>query len=117
MKSNKLKEEIKRREYFNEMAPFPVFDTEIIQDMSKLSEIVKKQDYNNEPICYCKTCLSINIKTVEFEPVALVNGKSTSRNVDYCVPCSNTEMGEVHISEWQDMYKERYGEDFLTLKK
>jgi hypothetical protein len=26
-------------------------------------------------------------------------------------------MEEVHISEWQEMYKERYGEDFLTKKK
>ena len=113
MNSNKLKEEIKRREYHNEMAPFPVFDTEIIQDMSKLSELVKKQDYNNEPVCYCKTCLSINIKTVEFEST----NAGEERRVDYCVPCSNTEMGEVHISEWQEMYEERYGEDFLTSKK
>ena len=113
MNSNKLKQEVERRERLNELAPFPVYDTEIINDMSKLSEIVKKQDYNNEPVCYCKTCLSINIKTVEFEP----NKSGEARNVDYCVPCSNTDMGEVHISEWKEMYNEKYGEDFLTSKK
>ena len=111
--SNKLIEEIKRREHYNEMSPFPVFDKEIINDMSKLSEIVKRQDYNNEPVCYCKTCLSINIKTVEFDSN---DDELEPRSVDYCVPCSNTEMGEAHISEWADMYKEKYGEDFLTKK-
>ena len=108
----KLNKEIKRREYYNSMAPFPVYDTDIINDMKSLSERVKMQDFNNEPICYCKTCLSIQIKTVKFPEGP--NGEK--RDVDYCLACSNTELAEAHITEWEDMYEERYGERFLDKK-
>ena len=68
--------------------------------------ITTKDTSNNEPITFCKTCLSIHIKTVEFE--------DTDQAVDYCVACSNTDLETTHISEWEDMYEERYGERFLT---
>jgi len=104
-----LIKEIERREYHNNLAPFPVYDTEIINDLKQLSMITLKDSSNNEPVTYCKTCLSIHIKTVEFE--------DTEQEVDYCISCSNTDLGSTHISEWEDMYKERYGEDFLTGEK
>tara|TARA_R110002051_G_C8516883_1_gene467280 strand:- start:195 stop:530 length:336 start_codon:yes stop_codon:yes gene_type:complete len=109
MKHDQLIKEIERREYYNQMAPFPVYDTEIINDLKILSMITSKDSSNNEPITYCKTCLSIHIKTVEF--------KDTEQEVDYCISCSNTDLGETHISEWEDMYEERYGEKFLTRKE
>ena len=71
--------------------------------------ITSKDISNNEPITFCKTCLSIHIKTVKFE--------DTDQAVDYCVACSNTDLETTHISEWEDMYEERYGERFLTEKK
>lgn len=111
-KYDQLIKEIKRREYHNSMAPFPVYDTDIINDMKKLSEIVKKQEFNNEPICYCKNCLSIQIKRVNFEKGS--NGEE--RNVDYCVSCGNTEIEKAHVSEWEDMYEEKYGEKFINKK-
>lgn len=110
MDYDKLKEEIERREYYNQMSPFPVYDTEIILDMKSLSERVKKQNYNNEPISYCKNCLSIRIKTVKFPET----NEGENRDVDYCSLCSKTDLGEVHVSEWEDMYQERYGKMFLT---
>lgn len=110
MKHEKLINEIKRREYHNSMAPFPVYDTDIINDMKKLSEIVKQQEFNNDPVSYCKTCLSIQIKTVEFPK----GTHGEDRDVDYCVPCGNTEIETAHISEWEDLYEEKYGERFLT---
>jgi len=109
MKHDKLIQEIERREYYNQMAPFPVYDTDIINDLKKLNMITAKDNSNSEPITYCKTCLSIKIKTVGFE--------DTEKEVDYCVDCSNTEMGEAHVSEWEDLYEEKYGERFLTEKK
>ncbi len=109
MKHEELIREIERREYYNQMAPFPVYDTETIIDLKKLNMITAKDNSNNEPITYCKTCLSIHIKTVDF--------KDTDKTVDYCVACSNTELDTTHISEWEDMYEERYGERFLTEKK
>tara|TARA_R110000796_G_scaffold181330_1_gene297852 strand:- start:17277 stop:17612 length:336 start_codon:yes stop_codon:yes gene_type:complete len=109
MRHDELLKEIERREYYNNLAPFPVYDTEIINDLKILNMITSKDNSNNEPITYCKTCLSIKIKTVEFE--------DTEQEVDYCISCSNTDLDTAHISEWEDMYEERYGERFLTRKK
>jgi hypothetical protein len=104
-----LGKEIARREYYNRMAPFPVYDTEIINDLKKLEMITSKDNSNNEPITFCKTCLSILIKTTTMQ--------DTGQEVDYCVACSNTDMDSTHITEWEDMYEEKYGERFLTSLK
>jgi hypothetical protein len=109
MNHEELIREIERREYYNELAPFPVYDTDIINDLKKLNMLTEKDNFNNEKITYCKTCLSIKIKTIEL--------KDTDKKVDYCIDCSNTPMGEAHISEWEDLYEERYGERFLTKNK
>ena len=106
-----IEKEIERREQANLYAPFPVHDTEIIADLKiylkyKREMITKKADYNNVPVTYCKTCGSLHIKTVEFD-----NGQDP---LDYCVACSNTDLDSVHIEEWEDMYKEKYGEKFLN---
>jgi len=108
-----LEREIKRREYDNQFAPFPVHDTEVIADLKiylkyKNEMITKKADYNNVPVTYCKTCGSLHIKTVEFN-----NGQGP---LDYCVSCSNTELGSVHIEEWEDIYEDKYGHKFLDKK-
>ena len=110
MRHDELINEIERREYYNKFAPFPVYDTEIINDLKKLNMITSKDISNSEPIHYCKTCLSIVIKTVEFEKGA----DGEDREVDYCLDCGNTDIGCAHISEWEDLYEEKYGERFLT---
>lgn len=110
MRQDEILKEIERREYYNKFAPFPVYDTEIINDLKKLNMITSKDISNSEPIHYCKTCLSIVIKTVEFEKGA----DGEDREVDYCLDCGNTDIGCSHISEWEDLYEEKYGERFLT---
>lgn len=109
MTSDELKREAERREYYNSIAPFPVYDTEVIEDIKKLSMITAKENANRESVTYCKTCLSLHIKTVEVE--------ESEEDIDYCVPCGNTELETTHISEWEDFYEERYGERFITKKK
>lgn len=109
MRHDQIINEIERREYYNNLAPFPVYSTEIITDLKKLEMITTKDSSNSEPITYCKTCLSIHIKTTTME--------DTGQEVDYCVACSNTDMETTHISEWEDLYEEKYGERFLTSKK
>tara|TARA_R110000796_G_scaffold76234_3_gene170666 strand:+ start:263 stop:604 length:342 start_codon:yes stop_codon:yes gene_type:complete len=106
MRHDQLIAEIERREQWNLYAPFPVYDTEVIDDLKKLN-MITKNIINNEPITYCKTCLSIHIKTVELP-------ETKHGNVDYCVPCGNTELEEAHIEQWEDLYEEKYGERFLT---
>ncbi len=109
----KLHKEIKRREQANLLAPFPVYSTEVITDLKiclKIKEnmITKKEDYNNVPVTYCKTCGSLHIKTVK------IKGKE---DVNYCVPCGNTDLGEAHIEEWEDIYEEKNGEKFIKEDK
>jgi hypothetical protein len=112
MRHDQLIEEIERREYWNRLAPFPVYDTEIIDDLKKLNMMTKKIK-NNDPITYCKTCLSLYIKTVEFEK----SEEGEERDVHYCVPCGNTDLHELPVDQWEDLYEEKYGERFLTKSK
>lgn len=57
------------------------------------------EDYNNEPVYYCKQCLSLKIKVVG--------------GFDFCDDCGNTNVGTAHVDEWDKLYQERYGEAFL----
>jgi len=115
-KESKLAAEIKRREDYNKLCPFPYYDTEIINDLKIREKMISKQtDYNNVPVTYCKTCLSLHLKEVTFEgkkdPLTGENKKVT-----YCVPCGNTETSSTHITEWEDFYEEKYGEKFINKK-
>ena len=57
------------------------------------------EDYNNEPVHYCKQCLSLKIK--------IVGG------FDFFVVCGSTNVDTAHIDDWDRLYQERYGESFL----
>ena len=59
--------------------------------------------YDDEPVCYCRRCLSLNIRSL---PMA--------ESVDVCDDCGVTDIGETDIEEWKRMYRERYGRDFVT---
>jgi hypothetical protein len=62
-----------------------------------------KQEYNEEPVFYCKNCLSLKIKTVQVDS-----------NLDYCDECGSTDIAQTNIEEWRNTYKARYGTDFLN---
>lgn len=62
-----------------------------------------KEQYNNEPVFYCKNCLSLKVKTV-----------TAGLDLDFCDECSGTDIGQTHIEEWKKMYKDRYGFDYLN---
>lgn len=85
----------------NYYAPFPVYDTDIINDLKEYDMITKQDNYNNVPVDYCKTCLSLKIKDI----------KNPSQG--FCISCGNTSIGKIHIEEWEDKYVERYGVKFL----
>ena len=70
--------------------------------MEKLS--TKKQDnpYDNEPVFYCKSCLSLKIKTVPM-----------MAGFDYCDKCGSTNIEEASIWEWENKYIEKYGHSQL----
>ena len=99
---NNIKEKINKMEKDNNLLPFPRYSTEIINDLKMRNKMVtKKADFNNVPVSYCKTCLSLLIK------------KLKNPEVSYCITCSNSDIGEVHVHEWDRLYEERYGKNFL----
>lgn len=56
----------------------------------------KKEYYNNQPVLYCKRCLSLNIRELN--------------NDDYCDQCGCTEILEGSIEQWEELNNKKYGE-------
>lgn len=63
----------------------------------------QKDNYNDIPVHYCKNCLSLKIRTV------VVNS-----DLEYCDECGGTDIDSIHIEEWEKLFKERYGFNYLT---
>lgn len=63
---------------------------------------MSQQEYNTEPVFYCKKCLSLKIRDVEH-----------ISNSEYCDECGSTNIGATDISDWEAMYMARYGHRFL----
>lgn len=64
-----------------------------------------KEDYNAEPVMYCKRCISLKIKDIP-----------DISNYCYCDDCGSTDIGECNIHEWETMYESRYGHRYIKLK-
>lgn len=62
-----------------------------------------REEYNNEPVFYCKDCLSLRVKTV-----------TEGLDLDFCDDCGSTNIATAHIEEWRALYRDRYGFDYLT---
>ena len=61
-----------------------------------------KEEYNKEPVYYCKKCLSLKIGYV-----AVLDGS------EYCEDCNSTNIGKAPIEEWDEMFFNRYGYHYL----
>lgn len=64
---------------------------------------MSKKEYDEEPVYYCKRCLSLNIKQMPF-----------MENKDYCESCGAVEVGIASFEEWEEMYREKYGHSYLV---
>ena len=62
-----------------------------------------KINYDEEPVYYCKRCLSLNIQEMPMIAGGL-----------YCGECGASETAQTQIEEWDRMYKERYGREFIV---
>jgi hypothetical protein len=67
----------------------------------KTIKSIQRDKYNEEPVFYCKHCLSLNIRGVE------------EMNLDYCDDCGSTDIEECQIEEWRDKYRNKFGHDYL----
>lgn len=63
---------------------------------------IEQSSQYNDKVFYCKSCLSLRVKTV-----------AVNSGLDYCDECGSTDIGETSIEEWERLYKERYGFYFL----
>lgn len=68
-----------------------------------------EQDYNNEPVFYCKRCLSLNVKSMDED--------HDTDFLDFCDDCGSTEIEQTDIHTWEKMYEQKYGINFLTGEK
>lgn len=56
-----------------------------------------KEEFNNEPVVFCKHCLSLAIRVIDRE----------DDDLDYCDHCGSTDLGKTDIETWEFMYKQR----------
>ena len=64
-----------------------------------------KEEFNQEPVHYCKQCLSIKIMRV-----------AGMDDAAYCDDCGSTDIGETSIEEWRRLFREKHGFDYLENK-
>ena len=64
-----LKETLAHMEYYNFMAPFPVFDTGNVADLRDYIKIMEREPnkYDELPTACCKHCLDLGIMVDEFD--------------------------------------------------
>lgn len=58
-------------------------------------------EYDREPVYFCKYCLSLDIRTMDDE-------------YDYCNQCGSTAVESTDIVHWDELYKLRYGKHLLA---
>lgn len=80
-----LKLLVDHMEYFNTMAPFPVFSTEYIQDIKdRMDEIIKsKENYDELPVVACKHCKSLYIEVDEEDNDICMKCNSINELIEY----------------------------------
>ena len=85
-------------EYYNNMAPFPVFDTGYIEDVKKKIKEMENTDINYDelPVAACKYCNSLHIQSDEVEN-------------DICMRCGATNEIVVYKDIYE--YKEKVKKD------
>ena len=58
-------------------------------------------DYNEEPVFYCKHCLSLKIRDAGLPDLL------------YCDDCGSADIYSTSIEEWEKLYIERHGFRFF----
>lgn len=93
-----LKNRLKKLEYYDNIAPFPVYGTDLRQDYKNEIEKMeknKKTNYDELPVAACKYCMSLHIQN------------DTEEN-DVCMSCGSINELEVYnnIHEYLKAKKE-----------
>lgn len=75
--------------------------------MSNLNQ--EKQQYDTLPVIYCKSCLSLRIENYLSDVNKYPEEEGIINEYDYCNNCGATDLGTCSITEYQELYKQRYG--------
>lgn len=67
LKRKYLEKELKHIKYYNEMSPFPIFDTEYVKAVENELESMKNNKYDDLPVEACNSCGSLHIESDEME--------------------------------------------------
>ena len=67
-----------------------------------MNETIKKEDFNEEPVMYCKHCLSLRILDLG------------DADTEYCDECGSTDIEQSSIEDWEVLYRSIYGKKFLN---
>ena len=59
----------------------------------------KINDYDSEPVIYCKHCLSLKIRILD-------------DIIDYCDECGSTDTAQTDIHTWEKMWEDKYGKPY-----
>ena len=59
-----------------------------------------KQEYDNEPVWFCRDCLSLKIIKIDDKQC-------------FCDICGNMNISETDIKTWQKLYENKYKHKFL----
>lgn len=62
-----------------------------------------KSKYNDEPVWYCRECLSLTILT--------------AGGHDYCKDCGSTDITWAPLERWEWLYRNKYGHSLMSAKK
>ena len=65
-----LKKLLEHLQYYNKLAPFPVYDTDYVNDVkNRIMELENEKEinYDDEPVVACKYCKSLHIVTDEVD--------------------------------------------------
>lgn len=68
----------------------------------KTKNRMDREVYEDDPVYYCKRCLSLNIRQV---PMAT--------DQSYCEDCGTVDIACSSFEEWDEMYVEKYGHHFV----
>lgn len=63
---------------------------------------MEENNFNNEPVFYCKNCLSLKVKIVP-----------GMEDLDYCDECGATSIAQTNIETWEKMYEDKFGFKYL----
>lgn len=63
---------------------------------------MSKEYYNNIPVFFCKSCLSLHII------------EDNDNSESYCEKCGGTSIGRTSIIDWSFLYEKEYNKSFLN---